>query len=62
MRQERQERAAIRATPAPRISGESYRRTYMVEKQKGIVCISQQSGTIVLNNQLTSPIVNITII
>jgi hypothetical protein len=56
--------AQIRATPSPRISGGRVNAgmPYMVgEGGKPELFVPQQSGTIVPNNQLTSPNVNITI-
>ena len=55
--------AAIRATPAPRISGGRVNvgEPYMVGEAGREMFVPQQSGTIVPNNQLTSPNVNITI-
>ena len=56
--------AQIRATPAPRISGGRVNEgmPYMVgEGGKPELFVPQQSGTIVPNNQLTSPNINITI-
>ena len=53
---------AIRATPAPRISGGRVNAgTFMVGEAGREIFIPQQSGTIVPNNQLTSANVNITI-
>ena len=56
--------AAIRSAPAPRISGGRVNEgmPYMVgEGGKPELFVPQQSGTIVPNNQLTSPNINITI-
>ena len=55
--------AQIRATPAPRISGGRVNagEPYMVGEAGREMFVPQQSGTIVPNNQLTSPNVNITI-
>ena len=55
--------AQIRATPAPRISGGRVNagEPYMVGEAGKEMFVPQQSGTIVPNNQLTSPNVNITI-
>jgi len=55
--------AAIRATPPPRISGGRVNagEPYMVGEAGREMFVPQQSGTIVPNNQLTSPNVNITI-
>jgi len=55
--------AQIRATPAPRIAGGRVNagEPYMVGEAGKEMFVPQQSGTIVPNNQLTSPNVNITI-
>jgi len=55
--------AAIRATPPPRIAGGRVNagEPYMVGEAGREMFVPQQSGTIVPNNQLTSPNVNITI-
>ena len=55
--------AAIRATPPPRIAGGRVNagEPYMVGEAGKEMFVPQQSGTIVPNNQLTSPNVNITI-
>lgn len=55
--------AQIRATPAPRISGGRVNagEPYMVGEAGREMFVPQQSGTIVPNNQLTSPNINITI-
>jgi len=55
--------AAIRSAPAPRISGGRVNagEPYMVGEAGREMFVPQQSGTIVPNNQLTSPNVNITI-
>ena len=55
--------AAIRATPPPRISGGRVNagEPYMVGEAGREMFVPQQSGTIVPNNQLTSPNINITI-
>jgi hypothetical protein len=55
--------AAIRATPAPRISGGRVNagEPYMVGEAGREMFVPQQSGTIVPNNQLGSPNINITI-
>lgn len=55
--------AAIRATPAPRISGGRVNegQSYMVGEGGREMFVPQSSGTIVPNNQLGSPNINITI-
>lgn len=55
--------AAIRATPPPRISGGRVNagEPYMVGEAGREMFVPQSSGTIVPNNQLTSPNINITI-